>query len=227
MTIIDPSSLCSSISRVLSSVSYQLQQLEERNATPHSTSRRNDIGLTSRSDDEARAGLTKDLNAVFQELAKLDRAIADGLGGQRNDYYSKKASSLHKDALIVRSNVERFLSGAYAVRREREQREQLFGSASESVAIDAFISEKKSLGSSLGMLDELQQAGEGIITSLRQQRGLLKGVHRKALDMTSTLGMSNTLMRMIERRTTGDKILVFGGLGILFLLLGLVIWVFR
>ena len=223
----DPSSLSTSITRILSSVSYQLQQLEERSSSFSHRNDHNNVSSSSRLDDEARAGLTRDLNSVFQELARLDRAIADGQGGQRNDYYSKKASSLHKDALIVRSNVERFLSGAFAVRRERAQREQLFGSASESVAIDAFLNEKKSLGSSLGMVDELQQAGEGIITSLRQQRGLLKGVHRKALDMTSTLGMSNTLMRMIERRTTGDKILVFGGMAVIVLFLGLVIWVFR
>jgi len=213
---------------VLSSVSYQLQQLEERSLTLSHYNHNDPSRFTSsRSDDEARAGLTRDLNSIFQELARLDRAISDGHGGQRNEYFSKKASSLHKDALVVRSNVERFLNGAFAFRRERAQREQLFGSASESVAIEAFLNEKKSLGSSLGMIDELQQAGEGIISSLRQQRGLLKGAHRKALDMTSTLGMSNTLMKMIERRTTGDKILVFGGMTVILILLGIVVWAVR
>lgn len=61
-------------------------------------------------------------------------------------------------------------------------------------------------------VDELIGSGSSILTSLREQRTTLKGAHRKILDVANTLGMSNTVMRMIERRTWQDKFILFGGM---------------
>ena len=36
----------------------------------------------------------------------------------------------------------------------------------------------------------------------RNVNGLLQGVQRKMLDVANTLGLSNTVMRLIEKRTT-------------------------
>lgn len=61
-------------------------------------------------------------------------------------------------------------------------------------------------------VDDLIGSGSSILTSLREQRTTLKGAHRKILDVANTLGMSNTVMRMIERRTYQDKFILFGGM---------------
>ena len=48
-----------------------------------------------------------------------------------------------------------------------------------------------------------------------------QGFHRKALDVANKIGISNSLLRVIERREGGDKLLIYGGMcGIL-----LFIWV--
>ena len=62
---------------------------------------------------------------------------------------------------------------------------------------------------------------------MREQRAVLKGAHRRVLDVGASLGLSSTLMRVIERRTTGDRIIVYGGMASVLLLLGLVVWFTR
>lgn len=60
--------------------------------------------------------------------------------------------------------------------------------------------------------------------SLKTQRSTLKSAHRKVLDVASSLGLSANLMRLIERRTTADKILVYGGMVLVTLLVALIYW---
>ena len=51
-----------------------------------------------------------------------------------------------------------------------------------------------------------------MLDQLGQQRGALKGVHKRVLDLATTLGVSNSVMKMIERRQFLDKLLVYGGM---------------
>ena len=46
----------------------------------------------------------------------------------------------------------------------------------------------------------------------REQRGTLKGAQKKMLDVLNTLGMSNTVIRLIEKRAEGDKYILIGGM---------------
>ena len=61
-------------------------------------------------------------------------------------------------------------------------------------------------------VDDLLSHGNTILESLRDQRGMIKGVRKKMLDVASMLGMSNTVMRLIERRSEGDKYILVGGM---------------
>ena len=39
-----------------------------------------------------------------------------------------------------------------------------------------------------------------------------QGTHKKMLDVANMLGLSNTVMRIIERRATQDKFIMIGGM---------------
>ena len=39
-----------------------------------------------------------------------------------------------------------------------------------------------------------------------------QGTHKKMLDVANMLGLSNTVMRLIERRATQDKLIMIGGM---------------
>ena len=51
-----------------------------------------------------------------------------------------------------------------------------------------------------------------MLNSLGEQRGRLKKAHRTVLDIANVLGLSNSLLQMIERREFGDRVIVFGGM---------------
>lgn len=96
------------------------------------------------------------------------------------------------------------------------------------MTVGALLAERTSVAHSASMVDEFTDLAGSVLGSLRQQRGVMKSAHRKVLDVASTLGMSNTLMRMIERRTVGDKILVYGGVLLIAALIVLIwYWVAR
>lgn len=76
------------------------------------------------------------------------------------------------------------------------------------------------------MMDEVANVAGAVMGSLRDQRSVLKGAHKRVLDIASTLGVSSSLMKIIERRTAGDRILVYGGSAVIVLLI-LLLWWFR
>lgn len=62
-------------------------------------------------------------------------------------------------------------------------------------------------------------AGRSILESIQDQGMTLKGARKKVLDLANTLGLSNTVMRMIERRSTQDKYILIAGMLIVLLCL--------
>mmetsp|Transcript_27547 Transcript_27547/g.89720 ORF Transcript_27547/g.89720 Transcript_27547/m.89720 type:complete len:109 (-) Transcript_27547:128-454(-) len=60
---------------------------------------------------------------------------------------------------------------------------------------------------------------------LFSQREQLKNVHKKVLDVMNTLGVSNSLIRVIEKRQAMDIILLFAGMiGTVFILV--MVWIY-
>ncbi|KAH1263619.1 Membrin-11 [Glycine max] len=77
-------------------------------------------------------------------------------------------------------------------------------------------------------LHELENAnalGEAILSTIHGQRDRLKSAHRKALDVLNTVGISNSVLRLIERRNRGDQWIKYAGklLTIIFLI-AFVLW---
>lgn len=65
--------------------------------------------------------------------------------------------------------------------------------------------------------------GSSILDNLREQRSKLKGAHRRLMDLGNTLGLSNTTMRLIERRAREDKYILIGGMVITLIVISFVI----
>lgn len=61
-----------------------------------------------------------------------------------------------------------------------------------------------------GRLDEYINVGNVTLDSLRNQRNLLKSTQRRVLDAGAQLGISQSVMRVISRRTTQDKWIFYG-----------------
>ncbi|KAL9823795.1 Golgi SNAP receptor complex member 2 isoform 1-T1 [Geothlypis trichas] len=81
----------------------------------------------------------------------------------------------------------------------------------------------ESLQSAHRGMDELIGSGTNILAGLRDQRVTLKGTHKKILDVANMLGLSNTVMRLIEKRAFQDKFLMLGGMAVTCLIMFLVV----
>ena len=92
--------------------------------------------------------------------------------------------------------------------RRVEARERL-----HAIDINGFAAhESRRLHESDSAIDGLTGNATAVLDQLGQQRGALKGVHKRVLDLATTLGVSNSVMKMIERRQFLDKLLVYGGM---------------
>ena len=116
-----------------------------------------------------------------------------------------------------RAALSKYAGRAAAQRRELEDREALLqrrngAGDSHSISIDALAKETRDLNGAHAQLDQLTGNASAVLGALNEQRSSLKGIQRKVLDMASTLGVSNSVIRTIESRQFWDKMLVYGGM---------------
>ena len=64
--------------------------------------------------------------------------------------------------------------------------------------------------------------GVATLAAMAGQRDVLKNAHRKVLDVLNTVGMSDSVLRIAERRISVDKLIAYGGM--LFVTLLVVVW---
>lgn len=113
--------------------------------------------------------------------------------------------------------------------QEEREREELLNrrfttnSGETSIMIDHALQHNTSLQNADRGISDLLGSGSSILTSLRDQRLTLKGAHKRILDIASTLGLSNTVMRLIDKRATQDKWIVFGGIIVTCIIMFLVV----
>jgi golgi SNAP receptor complex member 2 len=87
------------------------------------------------------------------------------------------------------------------------------------------IGDGESLSRSAAAAAEIFAQGTQIAGQIAEQNALLLGIREKMLDMAGTLGVSTALMRVIQRRQTVDRIILWGGMGLVTLLvIVLYIW---
>jgi len=109
-----------------------------------------------------------------------------------------------------------------ARRREAEERELLLTTefttnaasreSETSIMIDRALEHQAALGRTNRYMDDVLGQGAEILQNLQDQRDVLKGAKRKLLDVANSLGMSDTVIRLIERRSVGDKYILIGGM---------------
>jgi golgi SNAP receptor complex member 2 len=61
-------------------------------------------------------------------------------------------------------------------------------------------------------MDRMIYQGELTLDHIKKQTYTLKTVKNKMLNIANSLGLSNTLIRMIERRSDSDRYVLYGGI---------------
>ena len=186
--------------KLVLTVNEQLQALESGQDTS--------VGLQSL--------ISQNLNALAREVQELEGLLAAVAPGSRG-LWRKKITQLTDESASLRPALGKYASSRSAQQRELEEREALLaggrGGGEHAIDINGFAAhESRRLHESDSAIDGLTGNATAVLDQLGQQRGALKGVHKRVLDLATTLGVSNSVMKMIERRQFLDKLLVYGGM---------------
>lgn len=120
-------------------------------------------------------------------------------------------------------------------KRQREQeineREQLLNrrftsNTDTSINIDYSLQQNQSMNNAHRGVDDMIFTGHGVLENLRSQRERLKGARKRILDIGNTLGLSNHTMKVIEKRISEDKYVLYIGMAVTTLVLVLFVYYF-
>ncbi|CAM9534510.1 unnamed protein product [Ectocarpus sp. 12 AP-2014] len=154
------------------------------------------------------------LEEFGRQLDVLESLVGQERPTQREDW-RRKLRELRNEHAFLRDQLGRFDQGRRKVGQEAKEREELLArrhAALPSSVMDAYAEEGSSLLRSRRMVGDYLQTGQASLTSLVEQRSRLKNAHRKVLDMANILGLSNSILRVSDKRQAVDRLLVLGGI---------------
>jgi Golgi SNAP receptor complex protein 2 len=182
---------------------------------------------------------------VMQQLTQLSRYLCEmdavaneaPLASQRNVMWTRRVKQLTDEHCALQRAFNKYVSSNQAA-QQRITRMQLFGTDNDAKAgfgdggssvrlTDAYIHENESLTRSSALVDDLQGMGQDALRSLSRQRDTLKSAHRKLLNVANSLGLSSTILKLIERKTTLQKFTAYGCMVLSVIIIGLVYWYFK
>lgn len=129
----------------------------------------------------------------------------------------RKVEQVAEEVDSLKESLDRYLRWNQKQMLEAKEREELLGRANgESAHILRIFDEEaqamQSARNSSRMLEEAYSTGVAILSRYSEQREHLKNAQRKALDILNTVGLSNSVLRLIERRHRVDKWIKYAGM---------------
>ncbi|GAY39987.1 hypothetical protein CUMW_048590 [Citrus unshiu] len=130
---------------------------------------------------------------------------------------NSKVEQVAEEAESLKESLDKyFLRNQRRINEARERAELLGRANGESSHILRIFDEEaqamQSVRNSSRMLQESFATGTAILAKYAEQREHLKKAQRKALDVLNTVGLSNSVLRLIERRNRVDTWIKYVGM---------------
>ena len=167
------------------------------------------------------------LEEMGKRLLDLERQASNESKGRRDDM-RRRVAHLRSTHTHVKQSLEVIMRRRDFQKYESEKRE-LFGGSGDTqsnVNIDLEMAESGSLDRSSNMVNSYIAQGQETLNELLQQKDRLKNIQRKVFDIMNYLGISQNIIKAVEKRDFTDKWIVFIGMIIVSLFL-LVLWWIR
>lgn len=154
---------------------------------------------------------------IFNNLERLE-ILASKEPPNRRQNAKLRVDQLKYDVQHLRTALQNFQHRRYTREAQEREREELMSrtfttnDADTSIPIDETLQHNSSLHNAHRGMDALLDNCSSILDAIRDQGSTIKGAHKKILDVANMLGLSNTVMRLIERRATQDKFIMIGGM---------------
>ncbi|GFY93488.1 membrin 12 [Actinidia rufa] len=154
------------------------------------------------------------IQSLCAEMDRLWRSI--GAKSQR-DLWKRKVEQVAEESDSLKESLDKYFLRNQKRTQEARERTELLGRANgeSSHVLRIFDEEAQAMQSarnSSRMLDESYATGVAILAQYAGQRERLKSAQRKALDILNTVGVSNFVLRLIERRHRVDRWIKYVGM---------------
>lgn len=164
------------------------------------------------------------LDELSRQLSIMEQLVGNETPAQR-EVWRRKILELREDAASIRRQAQYYDRMVNTNLRQQREREDLMrrrrgrrrggGGNDDDMnnrAVNDLSDEASSLSQSQYMVGDLIGSGEATLGGLRDQRDKLRGVNRLLFNIGNKVGLSNSTMRIIERRDITDAYLVFAGM---------------
>lgn len=184
------------------------------------------------------------INASGQLAAKLNSLsrLADALEKAvvregREETWRIRAQQLVEECKSLRTSMYEYMSQTDKDERNRTERDLLLegrsadyqsgsGVYARPTKMSCLVSESESIRNSNRVADDIEMAGEEILSALEEQKTLVYSMRQKLGGLMEKLGLSKDVMKTFKRRVKEDKWLVYGGMVLTVLILVvLMFWV--
>ncbi|KAA8516892.1 hypothetical protein F0562_017290 [Nyssa sinensis] len=166
----------------------------------------------------------RDITQIQSLCAEMDRFWRSVAAKSQRDLWKRKVEQVAEEADSLKESLGKyFLRSQKRVQEAREREELLGRSNGESSHVLRIFDEEaqamQSARNSARMLEESHATGVAILAQYHTQRDRLKSAQRKALDVLNTLGLSNSVLRLIEKRNRVDKWIKYAGMALTIIIL--------
>lgn len=169
------------------------------------------------------------LDELGMQLDIMDQLVLRETPAQR-EVWKRKIVELREESKSLRRHGEDYDRRMNANVRHHRERDELLRRRKQRTTpsniderdMSNLADEGQSWQQSNSMVNDLIASGEASLNNLTDQRGRLGGITGVLFDMGNRLGLTQSTMRIIERRDITDAYLVFAGMIITLLVLYLV-----
>ncbi|CAO2839729.1 unnamed protein product [Amaranthus hypochondriacus] len=142
----------------------------------------------------------------------------------QRDIWKRKVEQVAEEAYSLQESLDKYFSRNQRRMQEAKERAELLGGANgeSSHVLRIFDDEARAMQSarnSSRMLEDAYSTGVAILSKFSEQRESMKSAQRKLLDILNTVGLSNSVLRLIERRNRVDTWIKYAGMILTFVVL--------
>ncbi|GLJ29367.1 hypothetical protein SUGI_0579130 [Cryptomeria japonica] len=192
----------------------RLERLESHSSisSPRASGRSNDDSAP----DLAQT-LKRDLSQLQTYSADMDRLWRSQMPKSQRDLWKRKLEQVTEEVDSLKFALDNYLSRRHRRQMEVKERAELLQRVNGDSArvlqnFDVEAQAMQSAQNSSSMLDEAYSTGIAVLSKYAEQRDRLKQAQRKALDIINTVGLSNSMLKIIERRHRMDKWIIYIGM---------------
>eukprot|EP00268_Persea_americana_P069566 TRINITY_DN98_c0_g1_i1.p1 TRINITY_DN98_c0_g1~~TRINITY_DN98_c0_g1_i1.p1 ORF type:complete len:254 (+),score=44.14 TRINITY_DN98_c0_g1_i1:104-763(+) len=161
--------------------------------------------------------INKDVTQIQSLCVEMNRLWRSVASKPQRDLWRRKVEQVEEEVDSLKQSLDKHLLRNHKRTQEAKERAELLKRANgESAHVLRIFDEEaqamQSARNSSLMLDDAYNTGVAVLTKYAEQRDRLKRAQRKALDILSTVGLSNSVLKVIEKRHRIDKWIAYAGM---------------